>query len=598
VGFAAGLGLGLAAAAIAIAGYIAWGRLSDAAGGGDREPPPPSISGGRFQLQMPPGVELVPTGVASVLAVSPNGQWVAFLGFDRRTNETALYLRPIGELELKKIPVSGIAPFFSPDSRWLGFFAGTAMYKVSVADGRPELICNLPNITSVRGASWSDNDTIVFSSEKALWRVSAAGGEPVALTRPQSDVRHYWPYVLPGSAAVLFTIAQGNSDARRHIGVASLKSGDVSEFPAISGTASRYVRGRLVYSRSGVLQAASFNLSRLAVMGEPVKILDHVQTFSGSGSVAFDVSASGSLVYIPGSDRMPPGELLWLDRQGKIAGLLEQRPRLYIGVALAPDGKRLAASLGDDLGESDLWVYELDRETRTKLTAGMQVWSELAWSPDGKWVFFTSFKSGEAELYRVPSGGGSAEQLTSDPHAWEHAGSVSGDGTLLFWKAAVSQTDLMMMKLEPRGAPQPMTNTPGVFESSPRISPDGHWVAYESNESGSHQIHVRPFPGPGEGLRVSTDGGWNPWWSRDGRELFYQSNREVWAVVVEPGRAFRHRAPRTLLRYAFSESSNDYIVYGEMTGRLLAIRRDRPDHRLVYIPNWLDELNHAVRQPQ
>jgi eukaryotic-like serine/threonine-protein kinase len=584
------IALGLVCVVGAGAGYVRWRRLAA-----------PSAVSGRFQLPPPQGVGLLPTGVRSVLAVSPDGQWVAFGGVGAEPNANGLFLRPIRELGATRIAPAATTPFFSPDSRWLGFFAENAMYKVSVDGGRPQRICSVPNTSSIRGASWSDNETIVFSLDRALWRVSSAGGDPTVLTRPASNGRHYWPQVLPGSAAAVFTFNEGYNDRWRHIGVVSLKTGESRTLPELSGTAARYVSsGHLVYSRFGVLHAAPFDLSRLEVTGKPIKILDNVHTFAGSGSVSFDVSATGSLVYIPEGGLFPEGDILWLDRQGKVAPLLEERKR-YLGAAFDPEGKRLVAAIADDFGEADLWIHEIERgarETWGRVTYGMHAWSELAWSPDGQWIFFTSFKSGEGELFRMPSRGGSPEQLTFDVTVWEHPGSVTPDGTtLLFWQAPISQSDLMTLKLEPRGTPQPLTNSPEFLESSPRISPKGRWVAYVSNESGSAQIHVRPFPGPGEGVRVSSDGGTTPWWSRDGRELFYRRAAEIWAVVVEPGAAFRHGPPRMLFKADFLGSSGTLVTAGG-TDRFAVIRREEPHRQLVYVPNWLEELKQAFRQTQ
>jgi eukaryotic-like serine/threonine-protein kinase len=581
------LALGLVCLASAGAGYIGWRRLAG-----------PSAISGRFQLQPPQGVGVLPAGTRSVLAVSPDGQWVAFGGVGGEPNANGLFLRPIRELEATRIAPAATTPFFSPDSRWLGFFAENALYKVSLDGGRPQRICPVPNTSSIRGASWSDDETIVFSLDRALWRVSSAGGDPTALTRLASDARHYWPQVLPGSAAALFTFNEGYNDRWRHIGVVSLKTGDIRTFPALSGTGARYVSsGHLVYSRFGVLHAVPFDLSRLEATGQPVKVLDNVHTFSGSGSVSFDVSASGSLVYIPEGYLVPEGQLLWLDRQGKMTPLLEERRR-YLGATFDPEGKRLAAAIADDFGEADLWMHNIDGGAWGRLTNGIHAWSELAWSPDGEWIFFTSFKSGEGELFRMPSRGGSPEQLTSDVAVWEHPGSVTPDGTtILFWQAAPSQADLMTLKLEPRGAPQHLTSSPDFLESSPRVAPNGLWVAYASNESGSVQVHVRPFPGPGGGVRVSSNGGTTPWWSRDGRELFYRRDAEIWAVAVEPGGAFRHRPPRMLFKADFLGSSGTLVTGGGMD-RFAAIRREVPHRQLVYVPNWLEELKQIFRQTQ
>ena len=213
-------------------------------------------------------------------------------------------------------------------------------------------------------------------------------------------------------------------------------------------------------------------------------------------------------------------------------------------------------------------------------------------------ISFTSFTSGEGELFRIPSRGGSPEQLTSDISAWEYTGSVSPDGTtLLFWKTLPSQSDLMTMPIEPRGSPVPFTDSPSVGETSPTFSPDGRWVAYDSNESGSREVHVRPFPGPGEGFRVSPHGGAGPAWSRDGREIVYQRRQEIWAVAVQPGSTFRHANPRMLFKPdPLSGNLSGSLAAGEGTTRFLAIRREQLKpiaQQLVYAPNWVEELAHV-----
>lgn len=588
--------LALAIGVVGYVGYVGWSRRSV----------PATVRVERFQLQPPPGVDLLPSGSASVLAISPDGQWVAFRGISHPANEMGLYLRSISELDARKLAMGGIVPFFSADSRWLGFFAENGMFKVPVDGGRPVQICRLPNITSVRGASWGDRDTIVFSIDKALWRVGSAGGEPERLTDPPPDRRHYWPSILPGSGAAVLAVNQGVSDRWRQLGVASLTTGDVRMFSELSGTAPRYVSsGHLVYSRFGALHAVPFDLSRLEVTGKAVKVLDNMNAYGGSGAAAFDVSASGSLVYIsgPASDSVPEGELVWLDRHGKVVPLAEQ-PRRYIGAALDAQGKRLVVSIGDYFSEGDLSLYELDRAAWTRLTTGMQTTHALTWSPDGEWIFFTSFRSGEGQLYRIPSRGGTPEQLTSDLDSWNYPTSVSPDGTtVLYSKSLPPQARLMTLRLDQRGTPQPLTPPDSSYytESSAMVSPDGRWVAYASDQSGSRQVHVRPLQGGGESIRVSPAGGTNPRWSLDGRELVYERGQEVWATTVEPGDTFRYRAPRMLLNTDFLGELDSHIVNGVGTDRFIAIRRRQlaPAARmLVYVPNWLAELKQAFREPR
>jgi len=292
---------------------------------------------------------------------------------------------------------------------------------------------------------------------------------------------------------------------------------------------------------------------------------------------------------------LPEGELVWLGRKGQITPFLTE-PRLYIGAAVDLDAKRVAAAIANELGEADLWLHDLGRGGWQRLTNGMHTWSEIAWSPDGRWIYFTSFKSGEGEIYRVSSNGGEPTQLTFDPLVWEYPGSVSRDGnTLLFWQSATSHSDLMTLMLEPRGNPQHFTNSPASFESSPRISPNGLWVAYGSSESGSGQVHVRPFAAPGRSYMVSTNGASHAWWSRDGRELFYQRGQEIWSVPIEPGPVFRFGNARLLFKNSFGAASVGPVVFQATADRFLGLRRTQPEYRIIYVPNWIDEMKQILR---
>ena len=585
----------VACAALVVAAYV----------GRDWFTPRRDVAPQRFQLQPPRGVTVLPSAALSALAMSPDGRWVAFRG---ATNEAALYLRDVGEVESRRI-AEGNGPFFSPDSQWLGFFAGRTMYKLplSSAQSQPQRICDLPNTIAVRGVSWGDDGTIVFSFERALWRVSAAGGEPQQLTRRDSstpgNLRHYWPDVLPGSAAAVFTINEGYNDRWRRIAIVSLTSGEIRPLPGLSGTAPRYVSsGHLVYSRFGALHAAPFDVSRLEVTGEPVMVLEDVQTFSGSGSVGFDVSQSGALVYIPERDRFPRGDIVWFDRQGNVTTLEGER-RSYVGAAIDHDGKRLVAAIADDFGEADLSILEIDSGAWMRLTRDMHTWSELAWSPDGQWVYFTSYKTGEAELYRVRSAGGAPEQLTSDVTVWEHPASVTPDGkTLLYWHTYPSQADLMLLALDPRGPPKHLTDSPAVFETGSRVSPDGRWAAFVSDASGRNEVHVGPFPGPDNSVKVTRTGGFSrPVWRRDSAELFFQRGVQIWSVLVEPGEEpgapFRHRPARMLFEAGVPGGVETYYLVAQTaTNRLAAIRSESPDVQLVYVPHWFDELQRRMRE--
>jgi eukaryotic-like serine/threonine-protein kinase len=578
IGLAAAIGLG----------YLAWRQAFDR----------PVSRAERFQLQPPSGIAIAEAAAASVLAISPDGNWIAFVGSGNPAGPRGgLFLRSTRELEARRIGIGG-SPFFSPDSKWLGFLADNAIRKIPVDGGQPQLICQAPR---VRGASWGDDGTILFSAGDGLLRVSSDGGEPETLTTPGPGERHYWPQVLPGGDAAVFTVHKGNGDRWRNIAVLLLKTREIRSFPSLSGSFPRYLRsGHLVFSRSGTIHRVGFDPARLEVNGEPREVLDDVYFYQGSGNTAFDVARSGALVYIPGAERVEETELVLLDRQGAVEPIGGRGP--YLGAVVSPDGSRVVLNMATSLEDADLWLTDVARGSRIRLTHGMATigagGSAFVWSADGKWVIFTSFRSGHGNLFRIPADGGTPERLTSDV-AWDYPGSVSPDGsTLLFSRQAqASQWDLMTLRLEHGRAPQPFVSTP-FTEWWPTFSPDGRWIAYGSTETGNAQIHVRPYPGPGARVTVSTTGGSRPLWSRDGRELFYRRSREVWSTAIAAGAAFTHSPPRLLFKADFlpADPFNAGLSLAPDGKRFLAVRpppRERIDRLLVYVPDWIEE----VRRP-
>jgi serine/threonine-protein kinase len=334
-----------------------------------------------------------------------------------------LYLRSAGSLEAKLVvPFGATAPFFSPDSKWLGFFIGNAIHKVPVGGGQPQRVSDAPRL---RGASWGDDGTIVFSAGAVLLRVSANGGEPVAITTAAPGERHYWPHVLPGSGSVLFTRHRGIRDRWRSIAVVSVKNGEIRTFEPLTGSSPRYLpSGHLVFSRDGTIYGVGFDPGRLEVSGEPREILDDVYFYGGSGYSGFDVSTSGALVYIAGADRLEQADLVWLDRQGNVLEKGEGSAP-FRHARLSPDGRRVAVTVARTLEEADVFVRDVAGGFPTRLTFDMAtLGGHPVWSADGNWIVFTSFQSGHGKLYRVPADGGTPEPLTSGV-LWDYAGGVS-----------------------------------------------------------------------------------------------------------------------------------------------------------------------------
>ena len=557
---------------------------------------PPLLT--RTHILPPAGVRIYPSNTQSI-AISPDGLWVAFQGASDDESRGGIYLRSIAEVEARFVLGSGAgtSPFFSPDSMWLAFAANGMMQKVPVGGGHPQRICRVP--LGVRGASWGDDGSIVFSIGEGLLRVQAEGGEPVRITTPAPGDRHYWPQVLPGSRAAIFTLYQGASDDRRKIAVVSLVTGKLQVLAALTGTHPRYQpSGHLLYARFGTLYAATFDLRYPEAVGQPQPVLGDVYFNLGTGYTAFDVAGSGSLVYVPGAQRLEESELLWLDRQGQVISTVGRKMFSRMS-AIALAGDRVAVVISTSLEDHELWVHDTRPGRWSQLTTGYKA-GDPVWSPDGKWLVFSSSRSGNGLFRVLADGSGDPEQLrTGVEYVWP--GGFSPNGTVLAFmrNTRPGEWDLMTLSLDRPGAdPEPFLQTSNP-ERHPAFSPDGHWIAYDSNETGSRQIHVRPYGRPGDRVTVSTGGGWTPVWRADGRELFYRRDWEVWSVRVEPGLAFRAGTPQRLFRAEFlsnwpdsrlavSEDGRRFLVIGEPP-------RERTEPILVYAPSWVGEAN---RTPQ
>jgi serine/threonine-protein kinase len=553
----------------------------------------------RFAVHLPPGDEL---SLGRGSAISPDGQNVVYVA-GRRGGGPQLYLRPMDQLEAT--PLRGTegarGPFFSPDGQWIGFHAGGKLKKVSIAGGSPVTLCDA---RTVRGASWGRDDTIFFSTDESskLLRVSASGGKPEAvrtLDLGKEGQGPRWPKILPGGKAVLYTAWSGSLD-NASIEVQSLETGE-RRILVQGGISPHYVPTRhIVFARGGSLLAVPFDLGRLEIAGSPVPVIEGVQVDSGGGA-QFSLSSDGSVLYVPGSVSLPNRKLVWVDRQG-VERPVAETLRAYVDPRLSPDGQRLAVSIHDASGGVDIWVLELARGTLTRLTFGEGASTRPIWSSDGERVIFGSSRvEGTFSMFSKPAdGSGIAEQLTTGAFPSIPA-SVSSDGKAIVFRQNSDTTglDIGMVRLEGEREPEILLGTP-FDEHTGMLSPDDRWLAYVSNESGREEIYVRPFPGPGGRMQVSTEGGTEPMWSPDGRELFYRNGEKMMAVAISSEPELAPGKPTLLFegRYetglVWGTPSSNYDVAPD--GRFVMIRTaERPGlAQLNIVLNWFEELKRLV----
>jgi len=525
---------------------------------------------------------------AETLAISRDGQYVVYVASD--SDETQLYLRSIDEFEPRPLPGTENAtdPFFSPDNQWIGFLAGTELKTVSLTGGSPVSLSSLTSWNVVGGLAWGPNDMIVLSSTNSgLWQVPASGGEAQPLTHLDTDkgeTRHKDPHFLPSGDGLLFTVI---SPEGLKIWVLSLESGGRREL--LDGLRPRYVSsGHLVFQRGDALYAVPFDVDRLEVTGSASRLPTQVRT-QLLRDADFAISLTGTMAYVPAVETSG-GTLVWVDRNGTELETLTDATGLYSQPRLSPDGQHLAVSIGEG-GNQDIWIYEVDRGTRIRLTTDRQN-ALPVWTPDGTRI---TFESQTTNLHWKPAdGSGQAEPLLTGASRLASA-SWSPDGqTLAFVKVSpTTGRDLWVLPRE--GDPSSFLST-AANEIDPRFSPDGHWLAYVSNESGREEVYVQPFPGPGGKQPISSEGGNDPVWSPAGGELFYRRGRQMMAVPVETEPSFRAATPRVLFEgpYYSVPGSANYDVSPDGQRFVMVRSNETTSTQINVVLNWFEELKRLV----
>jgi len=491
------------------------------------------------------------TGFSLTAAISPDGRRLVFpaRGPDG-TQQLATRLLDQAEPTLLPGTEHGSDPFFSPDGQWIGFFAGGQLKKISLQGGAPATLGTLVSAIAT-GASWGSDGNIVTGTgvlQPLAW-IAAAGGAPQPLTKlGPGEVSHRWPQVLPDGSAVLFTAARSAASwENASIDVISMRTGQ-AKILLRGGYYGRYLpNGYLVYVHQGTLFGVKFDPVRLEVTGGPVPLLDDVAANSAIGGGQFDFSETGTFVYAAGKSSAQTWQVAWLDGSGKMQPLLAT-PGVYGVLRLSPDGRKLAFDDG-----ADIYVYDMERDTKTRLTFAGNATLPI-WAPDGTHLVFESV-SDDVSLYWIRSDGSGDPQLLLEDANSLAPWSFSPDGRHLAYHELGPDTgdDIWTLPLDltdpdhPKpGKAEPFLRTP-AYELVPRFSPDGRWIAYRSTESGSNEIYVRPFPASSGGKwQISSGGGLYAFWSKDGRQLFYetQDNRIMVMDYTVDGDAFLPGKPR------------------------------------------------------
>ena len=512
----------------------------------------------RLNVTLPRGQAIVVQDLPN-FALSRDGAQMAYVA-RKESGKNALYLRSMGSFEARELPDTegALAPFFSPDGQWLAYLSGGKLQKMAVSGGPAQPVCDSP-VSDLGVGVWADDGSILVpSTNGSLTRAASSGGKCVEIVKPDAARGGILqPESLPGGEGILFAGVGGFQASQAHIAVLDLKTGK-SEVIISQGTNPRYVEpGFVVFGRSGAILAAPFDPHGLKLLGQPFPVVEGVMPDSASGMEQFAVSRSGVLAYVAGARTAVKRRIVMADRKG-VSTTVTADANSYEDLSLSPDGREIAMTV--EGATWNIWVYHLDRGTLTRLTFENDNRDPL-WTPDGKRVVYTSLRNGLWGLYWTPVDGSGPEELLLARKNWLFATSWSVDGRFLAFSEQDPKTGVDIWILPVGGDRKPYPFVRSSFrEWFGEFSPDGRWIAYESNESGRSEVYLRPFPGPGGKWQVSTEGGARPEWSRDGRELFYFENDKIMRVTVDGGQALAVGRPELLFPCNCFDSGRYYEV--------------------------------------
>ena len=531
-------------------------------------------------------------------ALSSDGSKLAYVA------DNKLHLRSFDTLETKEIPGSEGArgPFFSPDGQSIGFLITAQIKKLPINGGTPVFIGGFGDVV---GASWGRDDTILIGGVySGILRVSAKGGEPETVVQPAPGLSYAHPQFLPDGLTFLYTRGRPGVSADNELVMRTLANGD--ETVVVRGGFNyRYVdSGHIIYATGTVgrpinLMAVAFDVNSHKVIGSPVTIVSNVQTSNTGNTAQFSISDTGTLAYMPSPGARGAGSrLLTVSPTGQLSPIATET-RDYSDPRVSPDGHFLASHLQGD--QNDVWVTDIARGTLTRLSTDAGEDETPVWSPDGRFVAWSGSRADVLRgIFRRRADGSGSEELIWKLEKHGHLRDWTPDGRALILELAdpVRSYDIWRLDLSDTPTATPFLQTQ-FNERCSRLSPDGHWLAYVSDESGRDEVYIQSFPQPGSKIPVSRSGGDQPVWSRDGSKLFFRGNEAIQEITFQPGSPPSVSKARSLFPDSFESpqagSHTGYDVFPD--GRFLMIQAGSGSEvasEIVVVVNWTEELKRLI----
>jgi serine/threonine-protein kinase len=560
----------LAALAAAVAAWAIWSRPAS--------PTPEARPPVRLELNLPPGMELF-TASARTVAISPAGSRVAFIGGVAGTRQ--VYVRELDHFDITALrgTEGATACFFSPDGESIAFVtAAGVLGTVNIEDGLVTRVAD--RVSFLYGAAWTPDDRIIFVRDGRLWHMARAGGVPSRLIDDDDssgDLLQAWPQVLPGGSNLLFAV--GSGDAWR-IDLLVLATGERRTL-VDRGTLPLYANsGHVLFFRDGELFAAPFDAGRAEVTGPAVRALENLPAVN-LGIPTLDIASTGTLVYAPTT---AVRRLVWVTRDG-VEQPLNDELRTYASPKVSPDGRRILVQAGD------LWVQDLSRDTFTRLVSRDAVTNGFPiWSPDGQRVLFRTPRG----IRIIDANGGSDGELVRGTSEYDYPGALTPDGSTLVFLRSLQESSFDVFAL-PLRAPEEiraLLQTP-AYEGGARLSPDGRWLSYVSNETGQNEVYLRPFQGLDRRWQVSAGGGTQAIWNPDGREIFYRSGERMMVVGFATDPEVTLTSPRLLFEQQYAYGAGITIANYDVTPdgqRFVMVKDEATAGRLNVVLNWFSDL--------